>query len=696
MKRQNKRKVDFLLIGIIILSFFLHFYQLKEAGSNTYYTVAVKSMLTSFHNFFYASFDPAGFITVDKPPVGLWIQALSAYLLGLSDFSVLLPEALAGVGSVWLMYILVKPKFGRAAALLSSLVLACSPIFVAVARTNNVDSILIFALLLATWALMRSIEKQKPGWLMLGAALIGVGFNIKMLQAYMVLPAFYLFYWIAMKAAWTKRIAHLAMATGVLLAVSLSWALVVEFTPADQRPYIGGSETNSAIELALGYNGISRLTGQNGPGGGGQPGERQWREPQMGAQQQENPPSGSPTVNAGDPSPFVSNGPSNGMPGGFRSNQNAGGAFGTGEPGGLRLFSKELSGQISFLLPFALFGIIPLVAQWVRKRKWDMKQTFTLFWMAWLVPMMGFFSVAMFFHQYYLSMMGPAIAALVGISWTVLWNEYKEQKGWRSWLLPISVLATSLFEALIIYQNKEAVSQGWFIGAIAGGLGFFIALMAIKMKEAISFSLAIAGMLALLVIPAYWTWITIHKEGNAMTPIAGPSNGFGGMAGANRQAQAPDQQQLDGADRTFSPQRSFMQQGGRRSSGDPEEELDTKLLAYLEQHAKGTKWILAVQRAQSAYSMMLHTNYAVMAMGGFGGQDPALTPEKLAAMAKKGEVKYFLIGDGPGENDSVIQWIQENCVEVPSSEWKSAEDSATNQPRAFGRMNKQTLYEYKG
>lgn len=161
MRMKLKGRIDFLLLGILLLSIFLNFYRLKDAGSNTYYTVAVKSMLTSFHTFFYASFDPAGFITVDKPPVALWIQALSAYLFGLSDFSVLLPEALAGVISVWLMYVIIKPQFGRKAALLSSLVLACTPIFVAVVRTNNVDSILIMTLLVATWSLMKAVEKQK-------------------------------------------------------------------------------------------------------------------------------------------------------------------------------------------------------------------------------------------------------------------------------------------------------------------------------------------------------------------------------------------------------------------------------------------------------------------------------------------------------------------------------------------------------
>lgn len=269
MKLIGKWKIDYLLVLIVLFSAILNLYSLGDAGSNTYYTAAVKSMLQNFHAFFYGSLDSAGFITVDKPPVALWIQAASAYLLGVSDFSVLLPEALAGVISVTLMYVLIKPKFGRSAALISSLVLACSPIFVGVVRTNNVDSILILTLLIAAWALMKSVEKQKVGWLILSVVLVGVGFNIKMLQAYMVLPAFYLFYFLSVKVSWKKRILHLVIASVVLAGVSLSWAVVVDSVPKSERPYIGSSQTNSVLELALGYNGISRLTGNQGPGAKG-------------------------------------------------------------------------------------------------------------------------------------------------------------------------------------------------------------------------------------------------------------------------------------------------------------------------------------------------------------------------------------------------------------------------------------------
>lgn len=199
------------MICIAILSAFLNsFYIWKNTYANAYYTAAVTSMLQSWHNFFYASLDPGGFITVDKPPVAFWIQSAFAYVCGVHGWSVILPQALAGVGSVLLLYYLVKPKFGKTAARLASLVMACSPIAVAVSRTNNIDSMLVFTLLLAVWLLFLGVRRQKTSCIIGAFAMIGLGFNMKMLQAYMVVPAFYLFCLLAGKSGWKKKLAVLA------------------------------------------------------------------------------------------------------------------------------------------------------------------------------------------------------------------------------------------------------------------------------------------------------------------------------------------------------------------------------------------------------------------------------------------------------------------------------------------------------
>jgi len=186
------------LAGILLLALFYSFFRLEQEGyGNLYYAAAVKSMLTSWHNFFFVSFDPGGFVTVDKPPLGLWVQAVSAALFGFNGLSLLLPQALAGVVSVALLYHLVRRTFGPTAGLLAALVLALTPISVAANRNNTMDSQLVLVLLLAAWAVLRATETGRLRWLLACAVLVGLGFNIKMLQAYLVLPAFYLLYLIA-------------------------------------------------------------------------------------------------------------------------------------------------------------------------------------------------------------------------------------------------------------------------------------------------------------------------------------------------------------------------------------------------------------------------------------------------------------------------------------------------------------------
>ena len=747
MKKWTKGRVDILLIIILLFSAGLNFYNLQNAGTNSYYSVAVKSMLTSFHNFFFVSFDPAGFITVDKPPVALWIQAIFAYIFGFNDFVLLLPEALAGIVSVFLLYLIVKPKFGRTSALIASLVLACSPIFVAVVRTNNVDSILILTLMTATWVLMKAVEKQKLGWLILSFALVGVGFNVKMMQAFMVLPAFFFYYVFATREVkLVKKIINLVISTVVLAVISLSWAVAVDLTPESERPYMGGSETNSVLELALGYNGLSRLTGNNS-GGGNSSGQQEMpandsTEATQNSDQTTNSTSNDNssasvnTQNEGIPDTGMQDGgegpPSRqgGMMNGDSSQKS--GMFNTGNAGPLRLFQSELSGQISWLLPFVLFAVIGLVVTFLKTRRYTMQHHFALFWLAWLLPMMVFFSIALFYHHYYLSMMGPAIAALTGIGFTAMYNFYKEEKGWESWLLPVGIFATSLFEALIVYQNSSSVSIIWMWVSIVLGVVLFMLLVAARSSETIKHTIAIASILSLLVLPIYWTAITITKSGNESIPTAGPTSGMGGgrggmqggpggnmgMGAPGNMKGSPGGNMSSGADSMADSDNSgnaannqgnapSMQGGTPPSNNGKMGSVNTALMNYLEENYNGEKFFLAVQGAQSAYSIMLNTDYAVMAMGGFGGSDPAPTVEELEKMAENGEVKYFLISDrgmGQGGNSDVTTWIQENCEEVPSSEYSSdasSTDSSSSNNTDSAEMQNQrsgssTLYVYKG
>src|SRR5919106_4372482 len=250
------------LAAVLMLSAFLNLFQIAQEGyGNNYYAATVKSMFTSWSNFFFVSFD-AGFVSVDKPPLGLWIQAASAWLFGFHGWALLLPQAIAGVLCVALIYHLVRRPFGSVAGLIAALALALTPIVVSTSRSNTIDMLVVLTVLVAAWAVVRATETGRLRWLLLCAVIVGLGFNIKMMQAFLVLPAFYLLYLVAAPVPRLRRFVHLGLATVVLVVVSLSWAVAVDLTPEDQRPFVGSSEHNSALELASGYNGLSRLVGR--------------------------------------------------------------------------------------------------------------------------------------------------------------------------------------------------------------------------------------------------------------------------------------------------------------------------------------------------------------------------------------------------------------------------------------------------
>lgn len=712
MKLLKVKRIDPLLIGITLLAVFLNMYGIwKDQYANAYYTSAVTSMLQSFHNFFFATFDPGGFVTVDKPPVAFWIQTLFASVFGVHGWSVILPQALAGVGSVLLIYALVKPSFGKIAARLAALVAACTPIAAAVSRTNNVDSLLVFTLLAATWMLFKAVKTQKWTWAIAAFGMIGVGFNIKMLQAYMVLPAFYLFYLLAFKVNWKKKLGVLVASTAALLIVSLSWPLIVDSVPAANRPYIGSSQTNSVLELAFGYNGIARLTGQGGPGGGNKAGDdarmtasqqtsgqgqddggympdgQQWQQSSgQGQDDGGQMPDATREMSQGfEPS---QDGAPGQMPGGDGRNlagnpgDGGGGMFNTGTAGPLRLFQSQLSGQISWLLPFALLGAVGLLMGIRRKQSLTNKQKESLFWLAWLLPMMGFFSVAGFFHQYYLIMLAPPIAALTGAGWVELDNFNRNQEGWKRWLLPIGLLGTTAFELYILLPYKTQIGLGLPIAVGAVGIGVSLILCLpfitrtsnIELRTTIQRTASVAGMLVLLAAPLFWSATPIIYGGNSMLPAAGPTSSGTGM-GMPGQTQGKGQTQGQSLGKT---------------AGQSQENIDTNLLDYLTANNTGEKYFFATTNAGTAEAYIIKTGKAVMAMGGFSGSDPILTVDKLKQMVANKEVKYFLSSAGGprGGSSDVQAWIIQNGKVVPQIEWQSSTGNSG------GGMNaSQTLYE---
>ncbi|MCY8374074.1 glycosyltransferase family 39 protein [Bacillus inaquosorum] len=688
------KRFDLVLILILLAAAFLNTYHIwQDDTANQYYLAAVKSMTQSFHNFFYASFDPSGFVTVDKPPVVLWIQTIFALIFGVHTWSVILPQALSGVGSVFLLYRMIKPAFGIGAARIAALVMTLTPIAAAVSRTNNIDSMLVFTLLLGSACLLRAVKQDKLVWLLTAFALIGLAFNMKMMQAFMVLPAFVLFYLIASRVSLKKKTGSLILSLVLLTGLSISWAVVVDSTSSSSRPYVGSSQTNSVLELAFGYNGTERLLGQttglaqgdiNAAGGGnmqnhtmqapnssessgnskldGSAANQNGNQSFGNHSQAPQPPTGqNGTSNGGGGTPPTGgNGPGNGGPGGGGGKSMN--MFGTGDAGPLRLFQSALSGQISWMLPFALIGLLGGIVSWYRDRRGqaaEMKET--IFWAAWLVPVAGFFSVAGFFHQYYLIMLAPPIAALSGIGWYTMYRLYKNNKDWASYLLPAAVLITAAFQVYILSAYTSQIGSVWMYVLGLSGLGITLALLMLKRSHPFSKQLTIISLCVLLLTPVYWSATPLLYGGNSVLPESGPQL----KSSAN---------------------------GGNMFSS----EVDTGLLSYLRKHNTGEEYLFATLTTVTAAPYIIHENESVMAMGGFNGTDPILTVSKLKKLVKEGKVKYFLLSGNNSGNSELVSWIKKNGKEISSDEYSSSSSSTNSSQQGMrggpGGESQQTLY----
>ena len=349
------------LLAVLCLAAFLNFWNLSANGyGNAYYAAAVRSMTQSWHNFFFASFDPGGFITVDKPPVGLWVQAASAKVFGYSGTSLLLPEALAGVGAVFVLYLAVSRVFGRMAGLAAGLALAVTPISVAINRSNNLDAWLALCTTVAAYCVVRAIEKGSLRWLVLSGVMIGVAFNTKTLAGFVAAPALFAAYAITAPVDYRRRLRDLVVAGAVLLALSASWVAIVDLTPADSRPYVGGSQENSELDLLLNYNGLGRIDGEN-EGPGARPAGADAPRLVPNGQAPDGPPAINGVPQVDDGGPFAAGGPDG--PGGN--------GFTGGDAGVLRLFNDELSAQASWLLPLALIGGLASLLSFERTAGWQ-------------------------------------------------------------------------------------------------------------------------------------------------------------------------------------------------------------------------------------------------------------------------------------------------------------------------------------
>jgi 4-amino-4-deoxy-L-arabinose transferase-like glycosyltransferase len=463
--------------AIAALALVLFTWSLSRNGmGNDYYAAAVKSGSLSWKAWFFGALDPGSFITVDKLPASLWIQGLSARLFGFSSWSMLLPQALAGLASVLILYRLVRRWHGDIAGLLAALAFALTPVAVVIFRLNNPDALLTLLLLGAAWALWSALEKGSTWKVVACGALLGFAFLTKMLEALIVLPGFALVYLACGPARLGRRALQLLAGAGALLVAGGWWVAVVELWPAASRPYIGGSTNNSVFDLVL-----SRSAGYLG--------------------------------NLNGPNPNFS-----------------------GTPGWLRIFNEQLGGQIAWLVPLALTGLA--AGLWLTRRgcRTDLPRAGYLLWGSWALLCLGVFSFATgVLHPYHAVILAPALAALAGGGSVAMWR-LGRQHVWLAWLLPASVLATAFLSASLL-QRTPGYAPGLsaavlILGGIAA-VGLALVLAGVLRTRAAQVAAGVVALACVLAAPTAYSLSTVSRSVTGPFAAAGPVSGTPMLGGGS-------------------------------------------------------------------------------------------------------------------------------------------------------------------
>ncbi|MGZ4186827.1 MAG: ArnT family glycosyltransferase [Solirubrobacteraceae bacterium] len=606
------------LVGLLGVAAVLNLWGLSINGwANTYYSAAVRSMSTSWHDFLFASLDKSGLMTVDKPPLALWVQALSARVFGFHPLSILVPQALMGVVAVGLLYDLTRRRFGRPAGFVAGLALATTPVIVAVSRHNNPDELLVLCSVAAIWFALRALETGRTRWLVLSGVAVGLGFETKMAVALMVVPGIAAAWlWIAparhrlgrLHALW-----QLLAGGGAMVAVALAWPVLVWLTPAADRPWISGTSDNSIWSLILGYNGFGRLSGQTGgPGGGG------------------------------------------------------GGAMFGGATGPFRLLQSSLGDQAGWLLGFAVVAALALLV--VTRLRRDDART------GWLLVVGGAFAATAvafsfasgIFHPYYVSLLAPFAAALIGAGVGLMLDGPAARV-----VGPLAIIAGAITEWVVLGELGGQLSWAKPLVIVLGlGAAAALALRLSPRARMVAVAVAVAALLA---APATWAAQTLGHATSGTFPTGGPANavslgsggpggrgGPGGGFGSGRFGTPPGMQggsgfappsggTVPGSGSTgqFTPGggSGAIGAGGRPGGFGGDNATLTAAIQYAKAHGGGT---IGVSSQSSAAEAILSSNGDVAGLGGFSGRESSVTAKWLASEVAAGRLRWIIVDSNQG------------------------------------------------
>lgn len=599
--RSMAQAVDAWLVVAVVVGAWARLSRVGEFD-NLYYTATAASMLQGLHNFLFGSFDPWGVVMVDKPPGAFWVQALFAYLFGVHPWSVNMPQAVVGILAPVVLYFLMKKEFGRVAAAATAAVLVVVPASIVIDSRNEPDGLLYFALLLAAVCIIRAAKTGKWRWLLAFSLLMGFAFNVKMLVAFVPLPAFLLYYLLSAKGPGRKLALRTMVAIVALLAASFSWAAFVALTPADSRPYIGSTRDNSIWTLIFEYNGLNRFGAFIGP----RPGQ-----PQPGAPGGAIAPQGTPQA-PGQPQgalPYQAIGAPQGT---TPINPNA------ADRGVLGLLFNPLAAQLGWLFPMAtlmlVVALVTLLSERLFLRPLELLNEFrdspargqTILWVGWLVTAAVVFGAARATttHPYYLVGMAVPMAAVIGIGFGTLWKTFQEGS-LLSWVAPVAVLGGAVYQALLSQGSVGDLTVALVLAIVL--LAFTLTASALWRKLAetpLARGSMALGATALLVMPLVFG---LH---------------FGGrIAGAGIGPQTPSQV----------------------VPGSPDRPLESRIVSFFRQQSNAeARFAVGTVSAREAAPFII-AGVPAVAIGGFSGGDPIFTVASFRAMVERGDLGYFLM-----------------------------------------------------
>jgi 4-amino-4-deoxy-L-arabinose transferase-like glycosyltransferase len=673
------------LAAILALSAFLNTYKLSQnAWGNTFYSAGVKSMLSSLHNFLFVSFDQGGLVTIDKPPLGVWPQAVSAKLFGFTPLSLLLPEALIGTLTVWMLYLVVSRKLGVVAGLGGALALAVFPSWVAVSRDNGVDPLLVLLMLLACAAVLAAIQSGRWRSLIASAVFVGLAFNTKTLAAYLVVPGIALGYLVCAPGVWYRRAGKLLVAGVVMGAVSFSWIALVEVVPASRRPFVGSSTNNTEMGLTFEYNGLGRVEGE--AGGPGNVAKRAGGVV-VGAAHHKTPSTPAARARLRAAKLRAAKAASRDLPNGRHRNPIA---FG-GATGPLRLFDSELSGQGAWMLPLALFGLLALALtlldprrargapepevttvagrlgdppgarsspsgaavateegrrrdpsqiHFVTEEGWrrDPRLGVLLVLGGWLVVEFAVLSLSKgIVHPYYISAMAPPAAAMVGAG-IAAFVGFLQDRDVRALLLPCAVVATVAAQISILNEQHY---MRWFIPVlvIGAGVGLLVAALALIGGSMRKLGAIACGFLLVVLAVATGAYATTTW----LAPVEGtfPAAGPHEATGSGKFGISPD-----------------------------DSRIARNLALYVDTHHPTERFSVLADASPTAAPLILLGSHAA-ALGGYGGSDPVLDGPGLAKLVARGEAHYVVLGGAYADRggNRATAAVLRACRQVPAAAW---------------------------